>query len=154
MRLLPHLEKALELKDGNGKSDKDRSNNQGGSNNPLAQKINLSNKGPMPPPPPNNQNVTGISISSGSYLNTNSNNQPTWKALANGDQKQFYSNVFGNDNLPNQRLNDLDNTNQNGGGNKKRGRPADGGDAGFYEYGSGSSGNRHNYKPTQDYNNG
>lgn len=111
MRLLPHMNEALELKD--GKSKGDGGNQAKLDSNPLAKKINLSNKGPMPAPP-NNSNVTGISISSGSYLNTNSNSQPTWKAMANGDQKSFYSNVFGDGNLPNQRLNDLDN------GGKKR----------------------------------
>lgn len=91
------------------------------------------------PPPPNNSNQTGISIAKGSYLNTNNTSQPTWKALANGDQISFYSNEFSGSNLPNQRLHDLDNS-----GKKRQQRPADGGDAGFYEYGGGGQGNHRN----------
>lgn len=66
--------------------------------------MNLTKSGPILPPPPNNSSQTGISIAKGGYLNIgnpSNQSQPTWKALANGDQKNFYSNVFGNDNLPN-----------------------------------------------------
>ena len=59
----------------------------GGTVHPLAAKMNLNTKGgPIIPPPPDNSNRTGISIAKGTYLNTGDNqNQPTWKALANGD---------------------------------------------------------------------
>ena len=140
MKLLPHLNQAFESMNDNPKK-KDESgqgkSQGGGGATSLAQKMNFTNKGPIMPPPPNNSNQTGISIAKGSYLNTSNTSQPTWKAIANGDQKHFYSNVFGGDNLPNQKLNELENQ-------KKRQRPSDGGDSGFYEYGGGQSGQRNN----------
>lgn len=78
MKLLPHLNQALDHMENGGKGQANKDNGKpkaGGppANNPLAAKINLSAKGPMPPPP-NNSNQTGISIAKGSYLNTNNNN--------------------------------------------------------------------------------
>lgn len=60
MKLLPHLSQALDHLENGGKvnGNKDNSNPKTGgppANNPLAAKINLSAKGPMPPPP-NNSN--------------------------------------------------------------------------------------------------
>ena len=117
-------------------------------NNPLAAKMNFANKvgGPLKAPPPNNSNQTGISIAKGSYLNTNSSNQqPTWKALINEPQKQFYSNQFDrNENLPIQKLKELD----HGNGNKKRSQGKDG--QGYYDYGANDDGKggRNMYQPS------
>ena len=73
MRLLPHMNQALNSMEGKPPDD---NNAQGASGkkspiNPLAQKMGFgNNKGPVQPPPDNSKR-TGISITNGTYLNAN-----------------------------------------------------------------------------------
>ena len=45
-------------------------------------------------PSTSNIDQTGISISSGSYLNTHTEKQSTYQALQNGEQKAIFGDIF------------------------------------------------------------
>lgn len=83
MMYLPHLKQAFERVDEINGKKKDDGKGTPKSTNPLAAKMNFANKGPIPAI--NNSNTTGVSIAQGSYLNKDNTNQPTWKALIDGD---------------------------------------------------------------------